>query len=145
MKPCIRCGVPTPSTRCDDCAPTAQSIPTTTAAERGYDNNWTKLSRRARRLQPFCTDCGATDDLQADHTPEAWRRKNDGLPIRLQDIEVCCRGCNVRRGAARGGKPRGEGLPRVAQDSFRQAQRQLNTTQRSSEGGGSCEQDRRRR
>lgn len=57
------------------------------ATETGCEH--VQLSRRARRLQPFCTDCGSTDELQLDHmahlgarrgreggpaqgTPEAW-------------------------------------------------------------------------
>lgn len=70
--------------------------------ERGYDYRWEKLSKRARKLQPFCTDCGRTDDLTADHSTEAWRRREAGLPIRLKDIDVVCRQCNTDRGAARG-------------------------------------------
>lgn len=70
--------------------------------QRGYNYAWEKLSKRARRLQPFCSDCNATDDLQADHTPEAWERHEAGLPIRLQDIDVVCGPCNRERGAARG-------------------------------------------
>lgn len=70
--------------------------------QRGYNYAWEKLSLKARRLQPFCSDCNTTDDLQADHTPEAWERHEQGLPIRLQDIDVTCGPCNRRRGAARG-------------------------------------------
>jgi 5-methylcytosine-specific restriction protein A len=87
LRPCIGCGLPTPLTRCPEC--------------RGYDHAWDRLSRRARRLQPFCSDCGATEDLQTDHTPEAWARKAAGKPIRLQDIDVVCQDCNIARGAAR--------------------------------------------
>jgi hypothetical protein len=63
---------------------------------------WRQLSKRARRAQSFCADCGSLEDLQADHSPEAWARKAAGLPIRLQDIDVVCSECNRRRGAARG-------------------------------------------
>lgn len=61
-------------------------------------------------MQPFCLDCGATDDLQADHTPEAWARKAAGKAIRLQDIAVVCGRCNRDRGQARGIAP---GQPRL--------------------------------
>jgi hypothetical protein len=53
-------------------------------------------------MQPFCLDCGSTDDLQADHSPEAWKRKAAGKPIRVQDITVRCGPCNRTAGAARG-------------------------------------------
>lgn len=97
LKPCIKCGEPTEGTRC-----TEHTLREPDATERGYDHQWKLLSRRARRYQPFCTDCGATEDLQADHTPRAWARKAEGKPIRLKDIDVVCAPCNRRRGAARG-------------------------------------------
>lgn len=100
--PCIDCGTPSPTTRCPEhTKPDLRG----TATQRGYDSTWAALSRRARRAQPFCTDCGARDDLTVDHSPEAWARKNAGLVIRLQDVDVCCRSCNSKRGRA---KPRGE-------------------------------------
>lgn len=98
LRPCIDCGEPAAGPRCAE--HTTDGKPT--AHTRGYDAAWTRLSKRARRLQPFCTDCGATEDLQGDHTPEAWQRKAAGLPIRLADIAVVCARCNRRRGAARG-------------------------------------------
>lgn len=110
-RPCIGCGaVIDAGTRCPDCTPTEPSAHT-----RGYDAAWTRLSRRARRLQPFCSDCGATNDLQADHTPEAWRRKAAGLSIRLQDVDVVCGPCNRARGAARPGTHRADERPPAGQ------------------------------
>lgn len=107
--PCLTCGEPTkPGPRCEECSRRSENLrikkhaqqkPT---AARGYGSRWQRLSRRARELQPFCSDCGALDDLQADHTPEAWRRHEKGLPLRLKDIDVVCGPCNRRRGAARG-------------------------------------------
>lgn len=70
--------------------------------QRGYGYRWEKLSKRARELQPFCSDCGRTDTLTGDHSTEAWKRHDAGLPIRLKDIDVVCRQCNTDRGAARG-------------------------------------------
>lgn len=99
MKPCLECGELTDASRCPEC----RSKPTKpSAASRGYDSRWRALSVRARRLQPWCTDCGQTEDLQADHTPEAWARKASGLPIRLSDIVIRCGQCNRSAGAARG-------------------------------------------
>ena len=101
LSPCLECGEPTDGPRCPD-----HTIDRTddkaSARDRGYDTAWDRLSKRARRLQPWCTDCGATDDLQLDHLPQAWERKAAGLPIRLTDVEVCCGSCNRARGAARG-------------------------------------------
>ena len=116
LKPCLDCGTPSTGTRCKSCADTHRRatrndyqrrarangrIPSS-STQQGYDSKWRRLSEQARRLQPFCVDCGRVDDLQADHSPEAWRRRDKGLPIRLKDIDVVCRSCNVARGAARG-------------------------------------------
>ncbi|BBX72277.1 hypothetical protein MSHI_01830 [Mycobacterium shinjukuense] len=98
LRPCLICGEPAEGPRCPAHTVDTQLV----ATARGYDWAWTKLSRRARRLQPFCIDCGVTEDLQADHTPQAWARRAAGRPIRLRDIEVVCGPCNRRRGAARG-------------------------------------------
>lgn len=100
LQPCLDCGEPSDAIRCMAHRPAhAAKDPSKT---RGYDQTWRRLSERARQLQPFCLDCGATDDLQADHTPQAWRRRAAGKPIRLQDINVLCGPCNRRRGSARG-------------------------------------------
>lgn len=93
--------------QCETCKPKddgAREVDRGNRHERGYDNTWQRLSKRARQLQPFCLDCGATDDLTGDHTEEAWKRREAGKVIRLQDIEVVCRRCNSERGAARGEK-----------------------------------------
>lgn len=102
LRPCLRCGELTELNYCAEHEPEPTRRYRGTVAEHGYDGAWKRLSRRARRLQPFCSDCGATEDLTADHSPEAWQRKAEGLPIRLVDIDVVCRACNSRRGPARG-------------------------------------------
>src|SRR5262245_65120704 len=84
-----------------------RALSRTRARTRGYGTQWDKLSRRARRLQPWCTDCGATERLQADHLPSAWERQAAGKPIRLADVEVVCNVCNVRCGSSRPAAPRG--------------------------------------
>lgn len=111
LKPCQKCGEPTDSTRCDEHTMRREPIVERTSARaRGYTTTWDKLSKRARRLQPFCSDCGSTEKLSTDHSPEAWLRHEQGLPIRLTDIDVVCLACNNRRGAARGERVR-RGLP----------------------------------
>lgn len=107
---CPRCGIawePTDSrAECKSCRPrddgTTDKYLRGNRHERGYGNRWARLSKRARELQPFCSDCGRTDTLTADHSIEAWKRHDAGLPVRLQDIDVVCRQCNTDRGAARG-------------------------------------------
>lgn len=99
LRPCIECGEPADGPRCDEHV--RPSSPKGSAASRGYDGPWAKLSAKARKLQPFCSDCGATTDLQCDHSETAWERKAAGKSIRLQDVDVVCGPCNRRRGAAR--------------------------------------------
>lgn len=111
--PCMVCGELTDNgPRCPDCEraddrlrirhrPGKINHNQPAPEKRGYNKRWRRLSKLARRLQPFCSDCGATTDLQADHSPEAWRRHEKGLPVRLQDIDVVCGACNRARGPAR--------------------------------------------
>ncbi len=112
LRPCILCGEPVEGPRCAE-----HTVHTKASARaRGYDAAWDRLSKRARRLQPWCTDCGATDDLQCDHLPSAWERAEAGKAVRLVDVEVVCGPCNRRRGASRGnavtrGDAPGGGLP----------------------------------
>jgi hypothetical protein len=98
MSPCLECGSPTNGSRCPEHTTAAKG----TREARGYDAAWRRLSKRARRLQPFCLDCGSTEGLECDHTPEAWNRYEAGKPIRLQDITIRCGPCNRAAGAARG-------------------------------------------
>ncbi len=117
LRTCIECGEPSTEERCEQHRlPSSPKAPTTL---RGYDWSWQQLSKRARRLQPFCSDCGATDDLTCDHSPEAWRRKAAGKTIRLQDVDVVCRSCNADRGRAR---PTGDNPRRAAPDPRWQAE-----------------------
>ena len=98
LKPCLVCGEPGSGPRCQ-VHTVDRKRP---AADRGYDQAWRRLSARARKLQPFCTDCGEVDDLQLDHSPEAWAAKAAGKAITLAMTEVVCGPCNRLRGAARG-------------------------------------------
>lgn len=115
MRPCLTCGSPSPGTRCPACQ--AERDARTDAArgsfrQRGYGRGWDTLSRRARRLQPFCSDCGSQENLTCDHLPGAWEKVAAGKRLTLRDVDVVCAGCNNRRGARRsapvptGGNPR---------------------------------------
>lgn len=126
MKPCLICGTPSDDTRCAEHP--ARPVRKLNARQSGYDTAWDKLSRRARAAQPWCTDCGATSDLQCDHTPQAWARKAAGKPIRLQDVDVVCGPCNRDRG-----KARGEGVTRPNREFRGQAQGQLRMVIRGQE------------
>lgn len=53
-----------------------------------YDAAWNRLSKQARTEQPWCTRCGATDDLTVDHV----------LPgSTAGGVMVLCRSCNSRK------------------------------------------------
>lgn len=107
---CPRCRRPATTSPCLDCKRRLNRS-RGSAASRGYDAAWQALSRRAIRAQPWCTTCGATTDLTADHkVPLAAGGKRTGLT--LTDVEVLCRPCNSRKGARR---DPGDGLPPPAQ------------------------------
>ncbi len=62
--------------------------------DRNYGRQWKKLSRVAIEAQPWCSDCGSTEDLTGDH-PIALARGGEALQVPA----VLCRICNARRGA----------------------------------------------
>lgn len=101
MKPCITCGVLSPAPSCPDHTIVSERYPKGNTTKRGYGAAWQKLSKRARRLQPFCTWCRATDDLTLDHSEEAWEAFEAGKPITLSMVLVLCRSCNSQKGPAR--------------------------------------------
>ena len=99
-RPCLGCGEPVAGSWCPDCQP-VRVEPSKDRRARGYEGQWRKVSARARRLQPWCSDCGTDKDLTCDHSPEAWRRFEAGLAVRIVDVDVVCRSCNSKRGPAR--------------------------------------------
>lgn len=129
-KPCIDCGIPVEGTRCMDCAAAKDRSYTRPPRGRnsrrdGYTTKWEIVSKKARRIQPWCSDCGREDNLHADHLPSAWDRYHRGLPIQLVDVDVVCSACNTDRGSSRpgserfeawvrAGRPRGGGVTRPA-------------------------------
>lgn len=101
LKVCPDCGELTENTWCDTHHP--KDNRNKNRRDAGYDAAWDRLSARARKAQVFCSIPGCTSkDLTVDHTPEAWRRKAAGKPIRFQDVLVLCRRHNAIAGAARG-------------------------------------------
>ncbi|MGO4491143.1 hypothetical protein AB4Y86_03470 [Arthrobacter sp. 2YAF22_2] len=101
LKSCLVCGEVSDGPRCELHRP-KPVVSKASREERGYDWSWRKLSKRARSIQSFCTDCGTTKRLTADHSPEAWKRKAEGKSITLDLIDVVCASCNSKRGSARG-------------------------------------------
>ena len=95
------CGEPCDNGRCDDHQPKQPSKLSREA--RGYNDAWRKLSRRARDLQPWCSNCGTTEDLTCDHLE--WPATT------LKQVDVLCRTCNARKGKpTTNNDPRGKTL-----------------------------------
>lgn len=97
MKLCPTCRRVTDTSPCRECKRAAnrrRGAPST----RGYGPEWAALSRRARRLQPWCAACGATDDLTVDHLVPLAQTGTAVRPT-LADVQVLCRSCNSSKGA----------------------------------------------
>ena len=97
-RPCLGCGEPTAGTRCPTCAAERQRQHDARRDRKHPHWNptrWQKLSRRVRKLQPFCVDCGATADLCADHIIPVAERPD--LAYRVENVAVRCRSCNGRK------------------------------------------------
>lgn len=111
LRPCLSCGTPAPGTRCEEHTPQPWQHREASARARGYDTAFDKLSRRARRLQPFCSDAQlspCSGPLTTDHLPSAWERKAARKRLRLADVDVVCAGHNEARGSSRPGSARAE-------------------------------------
>jgi len=93
MKPCLGCLTPTDGTRCPSCERTYERQ-RGTPTERGYTYAWSRIVADAIARQPWCSFCGATDDLTGDHlVPLSRGGSND-----RDNCRVLCRSCNSRRG-----------------------------------------------
>lgn len=79
-------------------------------------------------MQPWCLDCGATEDLSTDHLVSAWERRDAGLPIRLVDVAVVCGPCNTRRGSSRATQTTGDEVKPTRRDRWGKAQRRSHTS-----------------
>jgi hypothetical protein len=60
-----------------------------------YNYAWRKASLAARKRQPWCTFCGSTADLTADHVVPLGR--GGELVPEASWIRVLCRSCNSAR------------------------------------------------
>jgi 5-methylcytosine-specific restriction enzyme A len=96
--PCLDCGNPTlHRPRCPECR-RARQRQLKKRANKAYDGQWRKLSKRARSLQPWCSRCGATNNLTADHVhPLARGGKTRNLKLGV-DVDVLCNRCNAAKG-----------------------------------------------
>lgn len=102
MKPCISCGEPSIESRCDEHKIERKPQPWTIRDT----NRWQRLSRRLRRMQPWCSSCGAEDGLSVDHiVPLA----HGGDPFDVTNLQILCQSCNstkaTKRATTRGDTP----------------------------------------
>jgi 5-methylcytosine-specific restriction endonuclease McrA len=70
-----------------------------TPSQRGYGARWYALSAAARQAQGWCSECGATSDLTADHVIPLAR----GGSSEWDNVIVLCRSCNGAKGARMAG------------------------------------------
>lgn len=103
MKPCIVCGEPSDGPRCPEHPREPRSGKSKTpniVARNG--TAWKNLSRRLRRLQPWCSvpGCGNTE-LTVDHIIPLI---DGGEPYEITNLQVLCKSHNSAKG-------RGEGVP----------------------------------
>lgn len=96
MKPCLVCGEPSSASRCPEHPAAAR--PDTRPRDRVTRANraaWKNLSRRLRRLQPWCSVPGcASTDLTVDHIVSL---DDGGEPYALDNLQVLCRSHNTQR------------------------------------------------
>lgn len=130
MKPCAVCGTPSDGPRCEE-HPKKRGERTkpakrgdgVTAANR---SPWKNLSRRLRKMQPFCSvpGCGNTD-LTVDHITPLSR---GGEPYALSNLQVLCQPHNSA-------KARGEGVPGMRSEAAGKAWTQLRMVPNKGENG----------
>jgi 5-methylcytosine-specific restriction endonuclease McrA len=87
---CLDCGQLSERSRCQRCARARRG----TTSARGYGAAHQRRARQTIAAQPFCSICGATTDLTADHIVPLAR---GGHPH--GELRVLCRRCNSSRGA----------------------------------------------
>jgi 5-methylcytosine-specific restriction endonuclease McrA len=92
-RPCSGCGILVRSSRCNACV-RIQGARNPRRRHNKYDYEWQKMSKLARQIQPYCTKCGSTKDLTADHILSIAQ---GGLNT-LDNISILCRKCNSSKG-----------------------------------------------
>lgn len=96
LRPCLVCGEPSAGPRCAEHTVTDTRV-RKAKGQAAHDPVWRKLSTKARKQQPWCQDCGAREDLTADHViPKSLAPE---LVHAIENLIVRCRSCNSRRGA----------------------------------------------
>ena len=72
---------------------------------------WQAVARQQIQRQPWCSRCGATSDLTADHIVAMAL---GGDPYDPRNLDTLCRSCNSKKGQREGGVARRRGRPQIA-------------------------------
>src|SRR5699024_2040843 len=89
---CIECGELSDGPHCDQHKPK----PRNRSHFRSNPAAWKQLSARLRRMQPWCTICGTSDDLTVDHIVPYDERPD--LAYEISNLQVLCRKHNSSKG-----------------------------------------------
>lgn len=94
MQPCVECGDLSTKNRCE--AHQLPSAPKDRGRHVAHANRarWANLSRRLRRMSPFCEMCGTKDDLTVDHIVRVTDRPE--WTYEVDNLRVLCRTHNSR-------------------------------------------------
>ena len=110
---CLECGELSDGPRCDEHKLTQK--PRKRTKFRSNPTRWKKLSARLRRMQPWCSSCGASDDLTVDHIIPYSERPD--LAYDITNLDVLCRRCNSAK-STRGVTPANHVLPPPVKPEF---------------------------
>lgn len=95
-RPCIGCGdLLASGSYCHACRPANQQ-PRRGLGQASDDPVWRRLSLKARKQQPWCSNCNTDRDLTGDHLLPVCDYPE--LVHAIENIDVLCRSCNSRRG-----------------------------------------------
>ncbi len=94
-RPCLSCGdVISSGSHCPDCKPADRPRP------KGHvhtnTTKWKNLSKKLRRMSPFCEFCSATERLTVDHILPV--SDYEELAYAVENLRVLCHTCNSKRG-----------------------------------------------
>lgn len=96
LRPCLDCGEPGDRPRCAEHVRPVHAEPRDRSHVHWNGTRWKKLSAIARRLMPWCADCGRRTQLTTDHVIPVSARPD--LAYELDNLMTRCKPCNGRKG-----------------------------------------------
>lgn len=98
LKPCIKagCGALSDKAQCPQHRPKDTRRIRHRPAHAATDWKWRKISEQTRAKQPWCSQCGTTNDLTVDHIIPV--SVDPSLAYEPLNLDVLCRSCNGRKG-----------------------------------------------